>query len=104
MKLTSDSEEVTIKLDTKKLAPAQIRLIKSLNATLSNVLTTSEESEFFDMSAEFMRLCAAIINQSNFTSIVKKNAPIPYAEQAIEYSIDILQECVEQSKVVTYDN
>jgi hypothetical protein len=104
MKLGQEGQEITIQVKINQLTPAQIRLVKSLNTALYNVLTTSEEAGFFDNSAEFMRLCASIIQQSKFTTEIKANDKIPYADQALEYSMDILQEQIEQAKVVVYDN
>jgi hypothetical protein len=65
---------------------------------------TENEEEYFEGSAEFMRMCAALIKQAHFTENLKDASNIPYAQQALEYSMDILQEYVTSSKVVTYDN
>lgn len=93
-----------IKIDTDELTQAQIRSIRSMNAMLTHILTTDDESEFFDGSAEFMRICASLIKQSHFNEVIKEADGIPYAEQALEYSIDVLQEHINSSNVVTYDN
>ncbi|MCK5882976.1 MAG: hypothetical protein KAG61_04750 [Bacteriovoracaceae bacterium] len=96
--------KINIQLDTGELTAAQVRLIKSLNSTLAHVITTEDESEFFDGSAECIRICASLIKQSYFSTELKDNDNIPYADQAIEYSMDALQESITDSKVVTYDN
>ena len=104
MKITEKKKEkITVELDASKLTPPQIRLIRSLNSTLYNVLTTADEGDFFDGSAEFMRLCASLIQQAQFTNQFQTNN-IPYADQALEYSVDILQEHMASSKVTVYDN
>lgn len=95
---------IRIEMDGSELTPAQIRLIKSLNAMLAHVLVTDDEEEYFEGSAEFMRMCASLIKQAQFTENLKGQGNIPYAQQALEYSMDVLQEYVTKSKVVTYDN
>ena len=59
---------------------------------------------FFNGSADLLRMCAALIKQANFTEKLKGIDGIPYANQALEYSIDVLQEQIANAKVVTYDN
>jgi hypothetical protein len=98
------SKKITIEFDTEELTPHQVRLIRTLNMMLANVIVAEEEAEFFEGSAEFMKLCAALIKQSKFTEKMIKENNIPYAEQALEYSVDILQEAMTMSKVVSYDN
>ncbi|MES2849125.1 MAG: hypothetical protein V4685_08720, partial [Bacteroidota bacterium] len=66
----------------EELSPAQIRLIKTINTLLVQVLTAPDEPEFFDGSAEFMRTCAGAIKQSNFTESLKSKDGISYADQA----------------------
>lgn len=95
---------LNLQIDTSELTPTQVRLIKSLNSLLLGVVTTDNEAEYFDDSAEAMRLCASLIQQSHFTQQFNSDKAIPYADQALEYSIDVLQEQVSSSKVVTYDN
>ncbi len=95
---------IKIEIDGSELTPQQVRLIKSLNTMLSHVLLTESEEEYFEGSAEFMRMCAALIKQARFTEELKDQTNIPYAQQALEYSVDVLQEYVTASKVVTYDN
>jgi len=95
---------LTMEIDTRGLTPAQVRLIRSINSLLLHVMKTSDESEFFDGSAEFMRLCASLIKQSFFANQLNANEDISYAAQALEYSMDMLQEFVEEQKVVQYDN
>lgn len=98
------SKKLNIEIDTTGLSPAQVRLIRSLNAMLTHLLVTDEESEFFDGSAEFMRMCASLIKQSHFTEMLMAEDNIPYADQALEFAVDVLSEHMTLSKVVTYDN
>ena len=90
-------------IDTSDLNPSQVRLIRTMNSLLLGVITTDSEAHFFDDSAELMRICASLIKQSNFASSLVEN-DIPYADQALEYSVDVLQEQISSSKVVTHDN
>jgi hypothetical protein len=95
---------IKIEIDGSELTPNQVRLIRSLNTMLAHVLLTENEEEYFEGSAEFMRMCAALIKQAHFTENLKDSNNIPYAQQALEYSMDVLQEYVTNAKVVTYDN
>ena len=95
---------IKIEIDGSELTPQQVRLIKSINAMLAHVLVTQNEEEYFEGSAEFLRMCAALIKQAHFTEKLKGVDNIPYAQQALEYSIDVLQEYLSNSKVITYDN
>jgi hypothetical protein len=95
---------IRIEIDGSELTPAQVRLIRSINTMLAHVLITENEEEYFEGSAEFMRMCAALIKQAHFTENLKSVNNIPYAQQALEYSMDVLQEYVTNSKVVNYDN
>jgi len=95
---------IKIEIDGSELTPQQVRLIKSINTMLAHVLVTENEEEYFEGSAEFMRMCAALIKQAHFTENLKGINNIPYAQQALEYSMDVLQEYVTNSKVVNYDN
>jgi hypothetical protein len=101
---TSKDKTVQIEFDASELNPQQLRLIKSLNTMITHVLLTENEEEYFEGSAEFMRMCASLIKQARFTEQLKDQTNVPYAQQALEYSVDVLQEYVTASKVVTYDN
>lgn len=96
--------KIQIEIDGSELTPQQVRLIRSLNTMLAHVMLTENEEEYFEGSAEFMRMCAALIKQAKFTENLKDASNIPYAQQALEYSVDVLQEYVTASKVITYDN
>lgn len=98
-----NKEKVFIEIDTTELSSAQIRAIKTLNHMLTHVLTTVEEGEYFDGSAETMRICASLIKQAKFIQAFQGD-DIPYSQQALEYSIDVLQEHMTKARIVTYDN
>lgn len=101
---TLKREKILIEIDTAELTQSQVRLVKSINMMLQHVLITDDEEEFFTGSAEFMRMCAAIIKNAHFAQDLKDVDNIPYAQQALEYSMDILQEHITGSSVVNYDN
>lgn len=99
----ANQQKIFIEIDTTEMTAAQVRMLKTLNSLMSHVLVTENEGEFFDSAAEVMRMAASLIKQANFTNDMKGN-DIPYAEQVLEFSIDVLQEHMSQAKVVSYDN
>ncbi|MBT3234488.1 MAG: hypothetical protein HN353_00905 [Bdellovibrionales bacterium] len=98
------SEPLIIKIDKSQLTNPQIRLLRSLNCLLKDILITSDETEYFDGSAEVMRLCAALIRQAQFNVDHTQSSEIPYAKQALEYSTEVLREYIETAKIITFDN
>jgi hypothetical protein len=95
---------IKIEIDGSELSANQVRLIRSLNTMLAHIMVTENEEEYFEGSAEALRMCAALIKQAHFTENLKDSTNIPYAQQALEYSMDVLQDYVTASKVVNYDN
>lgn len=93
--------KLTIDIDTAELTPAQLRAMKTINMLMAHIITTDDEADFFDGTAEAMRLCASLVKQSQFCD---KDSAIPYADQALEFAIEALTELMESSSVVTYDN
>src|SRR5690606_33874593 len=97
-------EYLQLKVDLEGLGPEHVRALRSLVVHLQQILTTSDEAEFFDGSAECMRLCASLIKRSRFSEGLVGQAGILYAEQALEFSMDTLQDQITLSKVINYDN
>lgn len=93
--------KITIDIDTSELTPAQLRAIKTINMLMAHIVTTQEEAEYFDATAEVMRICASLVKQSQFCM---SNTKIPYGDQALEFAIESLAELMESSSVVKYDN
>jgi len=94
-----------IEVPNENLGPQQVRLIKSVNALMAIIAQTDEESEFFDGSAELLRVCAALIKTSHFPNTDKStDHGIPYAEQVLEYSLEALQDHMSEESIITYDN
>ena len=93
-------QTISLKIDTKSLSPDQIRLLNALFHSIYQTVIAKNENEYFTGSAESLRMCAALIKQSNFGL----NRDIPYSQQALEYSLEILQEYLDASKLITYDH
>lgn len=99
-----EMENLNLTLDVSELNSNQIRLIRSINTMLTHVLTTDDECDYFDGSSELLRMVASAVKQANFTSDFKFQNNIPYAEQALEFSMENLQDHISGNKVVSYDN
>lgn len=102
-KTNNQETQLSLSYDITELSPAQVRLLRRIHATLADLITTDDEGDFFEGSADLMRICAHLIKQSHFTDI-KKGDPIAYAEQAIEYSMDSLREHMERPHRHGIDN
>lgn len=99
--LTHKETELTLKLNTEGMTPSQVRLIKTVHALLCNVLTTEEESEYFECSAELFQKAAEIVKHAQFAESKKD---MNYGEQAVEYSLDNLSETIEGNGIQNRDN
>lgn len=97
-------KSMTIKFDTTELNDQQVRLIRSISTMLNHILTTDEEAEYFDGSAELMRMVASAVKQSNFTTEWCGNKNIPYAEQALEFCLDIVADQMQSREIIKHDN
>lgn len=87
--LAAKKNELLIKLDVEQLTPVQVRLLKSVNALLTNVLTAEDEAEYFENSAELLRHATEFIKAANYP---RTHNSMDYAEQAVEYAVDFLNE------------
>lgn len=96
------SKKLSIK--TEGFTESQIRLIKSLHSLIENVLFTKEEDDYFDSSAEIIRICASLIKQAQFIKELEVKSEIPYSQQVLEYSIDLLEESINNSDIIRYDH
>ena len=99
----SNGKKLNLEIDTSKMSPSQIRLIRTINTTISQVAITEDESEFFELSAELMKQLASMIQQANFHDRLS-TADINYADQAVEFSIDSVNEALLGKKIISYDN
>jgi len=99
-----EEKKINLKFDTTEMNPQQIRLVKSITSLLSYVLTTDDESEYFDQSSELMKLIAVAIKESNFAAIWSENQDIEYSTQALEFCLDNLGEEIHSNKIGRFDN
>jgi hypothetical protein len=99
----TQAKQLSFHFNTEQLAPAQIRLLQGIMDSLDEVAKSEDEGDYFQACAELMRQCAGLIQQSRFVQL-KAESSIPYGTQALEYSLDILEECREKSKTLNYDN
>lgn len=90
-----------MKLDTEGLSSTQVRLVKTIHSLLATVISSDEESEYFEASAELLKKAAEVIKHSHFAS---ENKSISYGDQAVEFAIDSLNECLDGNKVQNLDN
>ena len=96
-------EQININIPTEGATEAQARLVKRLTLMAAHVLKTESEEEYFEGSAEMMRLCAALIRTARFKKFSTASG-IPYHIQALEYAMDVLNEEIEASKTLGLDN
>ncbi len=99
-----EQKSLTINFDTTELNPQQIRLVKSISSMLNHVLTTDDECDYFDGSADLMKLVAAVIKQANFSTQWSENADIPYGDQALEFCMDMVSDHLQGSAFLRHDN
>ena len=104
MSFLDTDHQLTLKIDTSELNAVQIRNLKSLTSAALRAMVANDETEYFEASAEVMNICASIIRQANFAQNLRDGDNIHYAEQAVAYSMDILEEHLGQKKNITYDN
>jgi hypothetical protein len=104
METKENNNKRSLTLEVTGLAPHQIRLIKSVNSLLTNVLTTDDEEDFFETSFELMQAVASAVKQANFNDQHGKNEHIHYANQALEFSLDALQDKIHSDDVISFDN
>lgn len=91
--LNMKDKELNIKLNTEELNPTQVRLVKTMTALLSHLLTAEDESEYFNASAEFLRKAAEVIKHAQFA---EQNTHMNYGEQAVEFAVDFLNESLDK--------
>jgi hypothetical protein len=76
-------------------------LVKSIHALMANVLSAEEEGEYFETSSELMKKTAELIKHANF-ALTNKN--MSYGDQAVEFSVDTLNESLDENKIQNLDN
>ncbi len=99
-----EQKSIKVEFDTTELNSSQIRLIKSICSMLNHTVTTDDESEYFDGSAELMRMVASAVKQANFTTEWNENQEIPYAQQALEFCVDSIADQMYSDDIIKHDN
>ncbi len=99
--LGKNDKELLIKLNTEEMTPTQVRLLKSVTSLLTNVVSADEESEYFEASSELFKKVAELVKHAQFAHNNKK---MNYGEQAVEYSIDNLNDTLENQNLRNIDN
>ena len=95
-----NQQTIALQIDASALSPDQIRLLNSLYHAIYQTVVAKSEREYFAGSAESLRMCAALIKQANFG----QNRDTPHSQQALEYSLETLQEYIDASILITYDH
>lgn len=99
-KLESIKHNLTI--ETKDLNEVQIRLLKRINTMLLHTLTTEDEAQYFEATAEVFKLVATAVKDADFCT--EKVSHITYGTQALEYALDGLMDHINAKKIVGWDN
>jgi len=99
--LEKKEKELVLKLNTENLNPTQVRLIKSMNALILQILTAEDESEYFELSASLVSKTAEIITHSDFINS-KEHSHL--ASQALEFAIDFFYENLAKKNLGNIDN
>ncbi len=100
MDLSKKDLELLINLNTEELDSVQIRLIKSMNALMTQLLTAEDEAEYFELSAALVKKSSEVIKASNFSK--SKNPHI--AKQALEFAFDFFQDGIIDDENGNVDN
>lgn len=98
--LANNLKETTAK---STLNPQQTRLLKTCIVMLMELSHTDNEDEFFTTAKDVFQNVAAIMKHSHFHNTAGKANKIAYAEQAIELSIEILNDELYSKKLKKYD-
>lgn len=85
-----DNKQIKLTINTENLSSEQVELLQEINFLSVELMKTDCEVSFFEKSSLLMKLMAKVIGQSNFGK-ADPFEPIPYAKQALEYSIESLE-------------
>ena len=91
-----DHAEKNVTLNTQNLTEKQLRILKQIHFLSIEAMKTDCEVEFFEKSSMLMQQMAKALMHSNFGGDDEFNFDkIPYAKQALEYSIENLEDLLE---------
>jgi hypothetical protein len=96
-----NKNEILIKLNVEAMSSTQIRLLKNITSLLTNVVSADEEAEFFEMSSELFKKVAELVKHSQFA---ETNRQMNYGMQAVEFSVENLNETLESRNLNNIDN
>jgi hypothetical protein len=99
--LSKKEQELLIKLNVEEMTPTQVRLLKNITSLLTSVVCADEEAEYFDSSSELFKKVAELVKHSQFA---ESNRKMNYGEQAVEFSIDNLNESLDGQSLRNIDN
>jgi hypothetical protein len=99
-----EQQSLQVEFDTTELNKSQVRLVKSICSMLNHVLTTDDECDYFDGSADLMKMVAGAVKQANFSTECQANTNIPYAEQALEFCMDMVSDQMHGDGIIRHDN
>jgi hypothetical protein len=97
-------QNVVVNIDSSELKAHQVRLIKTVNSLISTLMTTDNEEEFFETTSELVKMVASAVKRSNFSEEFCKGEKIPYAEQALEFALDHLNDEIHNGDFLRFDN
>lgn len=94
-----------ITLNTESLTAEQERILKQIHFMTIDVMKTDCEVEFFEKSSMLMKLFCQSITKSHFGKVEDPSfETIPYAKQAIEYSLENLQDSLSEGEIDDFDH
>ncbi len=99
--LNKKDKELHIHLNTEELNQVQVRLLKNTNALMVQLMTAEDEAEYFELCSQMMVKMAEIVKHAHFANNHKE---MNYGEQALEFSLDFLNESLDQTKYGNIDN
>ena len=94
-----------VTLNTENLTEVQLRILKQIHFLSIEAMKTDCEIEFFEKSSMLMQQMAKALMNSNFGSSDEFNFDaIPYAKQALEYSMENLEDLLEGKIAEDFDH
>lgn len=94
------NKNLNLAIDTTELNELQVRLIKRVVSMLDHTMHTDEEADYFESSAELLRIVAQAVKFANFT---KGHKEIEFGEQALQYCVDRLADQIYEDTLVKHD-
>lgn len=91
-----DRAENKVTLNTQDLTEKQLRILKQIHFLSIEAMKTDCEVEFFEKSSMLMNQMAKALMHSHFGGADEFDFDkIPYAKQALEYSMENLEDLLE---------